>query len=170
MLSEQNQKIWNYIQNNPFVGKYLFFYYEERNDWDCVFFDDTSEYGFLEEAYKNTTWLYRLQFDYSYVIAIGIDTTNNTNQAVMTIGDEGDIGIITHDFSILPYEFLALTCRYLRSYSFSTKEALEEEPEFKQALDIYEAWCKQEGIVLDPNHEFHDQNGNLLPKLGEYDS
>ena len=163
-LSEQNKKIWDYIQNNPFVGKNLFFYNPLKNKFDGGVFDDTSEYGVLEEAFKNTTWLYRLKLDCSYIIAIGIDTTD---QSVMTIGDEGDIGIITDDFSNLPYEFLAILCSYLRSYSFSTKEALEEEPEFKQALEMYEVWCKQEGISLDTSYKFHDKNGQLLAKLGD---
>lgn len=164
-LNEQNQKIWNYLQNNHFVARNLFFYWEEKNQLQEIFFDDTSEYEFLEEAFKNTQWLYRLQFDYSSIIAIGINTTN---QAVMTIADEGDIGILTYDFSILPYEFLSLMCPYSKISPYSPIEVFQKFPEFKQALDVYEKWCKSEGIILDPTYEFHDKNGNLLSKLGEY--
>jgi hypothetical protein len=164
MMDQEDKKIWEYLQQNDFVAKNLFFYYINDNDLDGVFFDDSCKYGSNEKQFLDTTWLYYLHFEDSYFIAIGID---NDSSAV-GIDNEGQFRVISGIFCNLPYDLLRLGL--YRMVNQSVSEYFQKNPNFKKALDIYENWAKSEGIVLDKWHEYHDEQGELFKDLSFFEN
>lgn len=70
---------------------------------------------------------------------------------------------ITAIFSNLPYALLELGCYRMNSQTVS--EYFQTNPEFKNALDIYEHWAKSEKIILDKWNDYHDEHGELFKDL-----
>ena len=48
-------------------------------------------------------------------------------------------------------------------------EYFQKNPEFKQALDMYETWAKSEGIILDKWNDYHEPNGELFKDVTFFD-
>lgn len=160
-MSQEEEKIWKYLQQNDFVAQNLFFYDKNNNDLDSedIFFDDLDEYGDEKKDFINTTWLYRLWFDYSSTVAIGA----SEDGSAMSIDNEGQFGMFAGIFCNIPYKILKYGCRFMKNQTVA--EYFQRYPDFKKALDIYEVWAKSEGIVLDPRKSFHDENGELFKDL-----
>jgi hypothetical protein len=156
-MNTEDKKIWQFIQDNDFVAKHLFFYDRNNNDLhnQGIFFDDLDEYGHDKNDFINTTWLYRMHCDFSYVLAIGVDEKG----FAMAIDDEGRFGVYTGIFCNIPYALLRTGC------FDKVDDFFKQEPEFKQALDIYEKWCQEQNIELDSKHAYHDSNGQLFTDL-----
>lgn len=158
-MDAEDKKIWDYVQSNPFIAQHLFFYDPNDNNLDGVFFDDLDEYGEHKENFLSTNWLYYLHFTDSYFIALGVDS----GSSAVGIDNEGQFRGICGIFSNLPYALLELGCYNM--FSRSVLEYFQKNPEFKQALELYESWCQSEGIVLDKWKEYHDENGYLFKDL-----
>lgn len=159
-MNAENQKIWQFLHYNPFVAKHLFFYDLNKNDFEGLFYGETSEYEAQEGVFIKTNWLYRIysNFEPFYFKAIGFDN----QEQVIAIENNGlyDELIILESFADLPYVFLQALCLHLNL--INSQALFNSYPNIKSSLAIYEAWCESQNITLDEKGQYYDEYGHLI--------
>jgi hypothetical protein len=157
------KKIWQFVFHNPFVTQHLFFYDATRNDFPKYFFEQSHEYEEKEDLFLKTQWLYLVNSSLAifYFTAIGVSESGQT----IALENNGlyDELVEIGDFCDLPYAILKCACYGMPNQK--TQELFDQYPEFKQALDIYEAWCESQYITLDKNQCYHDANKTLFSQI-----
>lgn len=108
-----------------------------------------------EKEYAGMKWLYECE-DQSAAF-IGVD-----NNEVFAIDSEGYLVSVCEGIENIPYELLRLHSLYAKDEL--VQSVFDKNKDFETDLLKYEDWCKNNGIDLDVQKIYHDENGNLFTK------
>lgn len=111
-----------------------------------------------KKEYAGMNWLY--ECEEQSAAFIGVD-----NNEVFAIDSEGYLVSVCEGIENIPYELLRLHSLYVKDelvqYVFDKNKVFEAD------LLKYEEWCKNNGVILDTQKVYHDENGNLFTKYFE---
>lgn len=162
-MNELNTKIWQFVQSNTFILEEAFFYRKDQSSFKDFIWDkkilkkmDSRK----AELYQKIDWLYHTNCSTSYSV-IGV---HQENGQVYAISGQGDIFFVCKYFQLLPYYLIRETMNaeeVEEFYNYFKKpHRLSKEPALRQ----YEAWFKNEGIILDKYNFFINQDGSYNPE------
>lgn len=106
-----------------------------------------------EKEYAGMNWLY--ECEEQSAAFIGVD-----NNEVFAIDSEGYLVSICEGIENIPYELLRLHSLYAKDEL--VQSVFDKNKDFETDLLKYEEWCKNNGIDLDIQKIYHDENGNLF--------
>ena len=106
-----------------------------------------------EKIVNNTQWLYRGDGDLTVMLGLYKDN-------IIAISEDFELFRFCDYFQDIPFEI------YRRSYELF--DDIREPHEYK--LKKYEIWCKNNGIVVDPNSYYHDENGEIFKEYFELEN
>lgn len=106
-----------------------------------------------EKEYAGMNWLY--ECEEQSAAFIGVD-----NNEVFAIDSEGYLVSICEGIENIPYELLRLHSLYAKDEL--VQSVFDKNKDFETDLLNYEDWCKNNGIDLDIQKIYHDENGNLF--------
>lgn len=158
-FNEQDEKLWNYLQENSFVAKQLFGYDKDNNELDYALKDywyvEPEDTFYVNAGFFDVKWLYTYQSIYTHIVMIGI----HKNENVAYAGNEGEFWF-EGKFSEFPYETLECMLQDFETMD----EFYQQEPEFMSALTMYEAWCEKENISLNKKSVyFNSEEEEIYP-------
>ena len=111
-----------------------------------------------EKEYAGMNWLY--ECEEQSAAFIGID-----NNEVFAVDSEGFLVSVCEGIENIPYELLRLHSLYAKDEL--VQSVFDKNKDFENDLLKYEEWCKSNGINLDIQKVYHDENGNLFTKYFE---
>lgn len=106
-----------------------------------------------EKEYAGMNWLY--ECEEQNAAFIGVD-----NNEVFAIDSEGYLISVCEGIENIPYELLRLHSLYATNEL--VQSVFDKNKDFEADLLNYEEWCKTNGIALDVQKIYHDENGNLF--------
>lgn len=148
------EKIIELIKENKEIAENLFMFQEFR--------EDVSLWTVLPRNginFDNMKWLF-VTYHSNYTL-VGINIKDGT---IWCIDDEGDFHQDCDALENLPYEIIRNKSGYMDNQT--VKEYFEKfkEEGYKETLERYEQWCKENNIKLDKQGIYHDKNGILFDK------
>lgn len=111
-----------------------------------------------EKEYAGMNWLY--ECEEQSAAFIGID-----NNEVFAVDSEGFLVSVCEGIENIPYELLRLHSLYAKDEL--VQSVFDKNKDFETDLLKYEEWCRNNGINLDIQKVYHDENGNLFTKYFE---
>ena len=111
-----------------------------------------------EKEYAGMNWLY--ECEEQSAAFIGID-----NNEVFAVDSEGFLVSVCEGIENIPYELLRLHSLYAKDEL--VQSVFDKNKDFENDLLKYEEWCKSNGIKLDMQKVYHDENGNLFTQYFE---
>ena len=111
-----------------------------------------------EKEYAGMNWLY--ECEEQSAAFIGID-----NNEVFAVDSEGFLVSVCEGIENIPYELLRLHSLYAKDEL--VQSVFDKNKDFETDLLKYEEWCKSNGIKLDMQKVYHDENGNLFTQYFE---
>lgn len=148
------EKIITLIKSDKKISENLFLFSEFPKDVKLWTGEDEDHFD-----YSNIKWLFVT--DQPNNILIGL---NKLDFSVWSIDDEGDFHKACDTLQDLPYEILRLECAFTENETVEDYFEKYKEEGYKETLEKYELWCKNNNIELDTNHIYHDENGKLFTK------
>lgn len=142
------EKVIKIIQNDKDIAEKLFLFSEFPQDvklWTG------------ENQYPNIKWLFSTYQE--NVALIGI---NVIDESIWCIDDEGYFHQDCDALENLPYEILRIESYYTQNETI--EDYYKKVKGYKETLEKYEQWCKENNIELDKNKIYHDENGKLFNK------
>lgn len=138
------------IKKDPFLMGV--FDYENRNadylnDYLAEFEDEEEEY-----IVKDTNWLYKGSLYLTVILGIYKDK-------IIAINEDFFLVVFCDHIQDIPFEI------YRRGFSFFEPNRDEHLKKLKQ----YEEWCRNNGIAVDPDNHYHDEDGNIFSEYFELD-
>lgn len=106
-----------------------------------------------KKEYAGMNWLY--ECEEQSAAFIGVD-----NNEVFAIDSEGYLVSVCEGIENIPYELLRLHSLYAKDEL--VQSVFDKNKDFEADLLNYEKWCKTNGIALDVQKVYHDENGNLF--------
>lgn len=148
------EKIIKLIKEDKEMAENLFYFQEFRED--VSLWTEPPRNGV---NYSNMKWLF-VTYHSNYTL-VGINVIDET---IWCIDDEGDFHQDCDALENLPYEIIRNKCGYMDNET--VKEYFEKfkEEGYKETLERYEQWCKENNIKLDKQGIYHDKNGILFDK------
>ncbi len=111
-----------------------------------------------KKEYASITWLYECKAE--NVCLVGFD-----EELIYAIDSEGWLVELCEGLENIPYELLRVESRYAEDEL--VEDVFDYDKDFENDLLKYEEWCKSNGINLDIQKVYHDENGNLFTKYFE---
>ena len=111
-----------------------------------------------KKEYKGINWIY--ECEEQSAAFIGID-----NNEVFAVDSEGFLVSVCEGIENIPYELLRLHSLYAKDEL--VQSVFDKNKDFETDLLKYEEWCRNNGINLDIQKVYHDENGNLFTKYFE---
>ena len=124
----------------------------DKSSLELYLNDDT------KKEYTGMNWLY--ECEEQSAAFIGID-----NSEVFAVDSEGFLVSVCEGIENIPYELLRLHSLYAKDEL--VQSVFDKNKDFENDLLKYEEWCKSNGIKLDMQKVYHDENGNLFTKYFE---
>lgn len=149
------QNLLELIKTDSEIGQVLFGYSDltekyKANNFEKVILKEFSQ--------GNITWLFLTDFNGTLPSFVGIKPNDNAIYSWL----DGGRYIVCNGLENMPYEILRFKAANFENETVS--EVFAEEPEFAIALKKYESWCESNGIELDKDNIYHDENGMLFKK------
>ena len=147
----KNTEFFETIKNNSLLS-YVFDYDPSSlEDIECYVkqFEDMPG----ESIANNTQWLYR--GDGRLTVMLGLYQDN-----IIAISEDFDLFRFCDYFQDIPYEIYR---RHFGIYESDRKEHVHK-------LKEYEQWCRDNNIVVDPNHYYHDENKDIFKEYFEFEN
>lgn len=142
------QKIFEIIKKDKDIAEKLFLFSEFAQDvkiWTG------------EDEYNNIQWLFSTYQE--NLALVGVDTRD---ESIWCIDDEGYFHQDCDELQNLPYEILRIESYYTKNEA--VQDYYQKVKGYKEVLERYEQWCKDNNIALDKNKIYHDENGKLFNK------
>ncbi len=111
-----------------------------------------------KKEYTGINWIY--ECEEQSAAFIGID-----NNEVFAVDSEGFLVSVCEGIENIPYELLRLHSLYAKDEL--VQSVFDKNKDFETDLLKYEEWCRNNGINLDIQKVYHDENGNLFTKYFE---
>ena len=140
--SISNIDFFEIVKENKLLTEVFDYNYRSLEDIECYVeqFKDMSG----EKIVNNTQWLYRGDGDLTVMLGLYKDN-------IIAISEDFELFRFCDYFQDLPFEI------YRRSYELFDDIRDSHEDKLKK----YETWCKNNGIIVDPNNYYHDENGEI---------
>lgn len=145
-----NIEFFETIKNNILLS-YVFDYNPSSFE-DIEFYVEQFEDMPGENIANNTQWLYK--GDGRLTVMLGLYQDN-----IISIGEDFDLLKFCDYFQDIPYEI------YRRHFCIYESDR----EEYVQKLKEYERWCQDNDIIVDPNHYYHKENGEIFDEYFELD-
>lgn len=149
--SISNIDFFEIVKENKLLTEVFDYNYRSLEDIECYVeqFKDMSG----EKIVNNTQWLYRGDGDLTVMLGLYKDN-------IIAISEDFELFRFCDYFQDIPFEI------YRRSY-----ELFDGIRDYhKDKLKKYEIWCKNNGIVVDPNNYYHNENGEIFKEYFELEN
>lgn len=146
------EKIIKLIKEDKKIAENLFLFSEFPKD--VSLWTDPPRDGV---NYSNIKWLFVT--DHSNLTLVGVNILDET---IWCIDDEGDFHKDCDSLQDFPYEIIRGDCSFTENETVAAYFEKYKEEGYKETLERYEKWCKDNNIELDKDHIYHDENGNLF--------
>ena len=148
------EKVIALIKCDKKIAENLFLFSEFPKDFKLWTGEDEDHFDYI-----NIKWL--VVTDQPNHTLIGI---NILDLSVWSIDDEGDFHKACDTLQNLPYEMLRIECAFTENETVEDYFEKYKEEGYKETLEMYELWCKNNNIELDKNCIYHDKYGKLFTK------
>lgn len=150
-MNQLNNKIWNLIQSNKEYQENLFLFSSKQGDFS-IFINE-------ENNYEDINWLYISDLQSAKLVGIDIKTNE-----IYAIDDEGFLVEVCNGLENIPYEFIRRECSFTNDETVNDYFEKYKDYNYKETLEKYEEYCKDNNIALDKDNVYHDGNGKLFEK------
>ena len=151
------EKIIKLIKEDKEIAENLFYFQEFRED--VSLWTDPPRDGV---NYSNMEWLFVTDQENFSLIGVNI-----IDETIWCIDDEGDFHQDCDALENLPYEIIRVECKFTKNKTSTSYFEKFKEEGYKETLERYEQWCKNNNIQLDKNKIYHDESGKLFDKYFE---
>lgn len=148
------EKIINLIKTDKEIAENLFLFKEFPENVKLWTGEDEDNFDFT-----SIKWLFVT--DHSNLTLVGVNTIDKN---IWCIDDEGDFHQDSDALENLPYEIMRIDCKFTKDKTIEAYFDKYKEEGYKETLQRYEQWCKDNNIELDKDHIYHDENENMFSK------
>ena len=148
------EKIIELIKEDKEITENLFMFQEFREDVSLWTGEDEDNFD-----YTNIKWLF-----ITYQENLTLVGVNIKDETIWCIDDEGDFHQDCDALENLPYELIRVECKFTNDKTSKSYFEKFKDEGYKETLEKYEQWCKENNIELDKNKIYHDGNGKLFDK------
>lgn len=141
--SMSNIDFFEIVKGNKLLTEIFDYNYRSLKDIECYVEQFKDMPG--EKIVNNTQWLYRGDGDLTVMLGLYKDN-------IIAISEDFELFRFCDYFQDIPFEI------YRRSYELFDDIRDSHEVRLKK----YETWCKNNGIIVDPNNYYHDENGEIF--------
>lgn len=146
-----NNDFFEIVKGNKLLTEVFDYNYRSLEDIECYIEQFKDMLG--ENIANDTQWLYRGDGDLTVMLGLYKDN-------IIAISEDFEIFRFCDYFQDIPFEI------YRRSYELF--DGIRDS--HKDKLKKYEIWCKNNGIFVDPNHYYHDENGEIFKEYFELEN